>query len=192
MRIVSRKINGIRLAISLALPLLAGLAGSVFTAESVSTWYLTLEKPAWNPPSWVFGPVWTTLYVLMGIAFYRVWMATGMDRMEAMEMVDLAPDGTVRIDQRAKARLALAWQGYYAMAAFGIQLVLNVMWSAYFFGLRQPRVAFLVIVALWAGIVVTIALFRRIDRISSALLVPYLAWVSFATTLNYGIWQLNP
>jgi translocator protein len=141
----------------IALPLLAGAFGSQFMPGE---WYARLEKPDWNPPSWVFGPVWTTLYLLMGVAAWLVW-----DR------------------HRGAARVALA--------LFVVQLVFNAMWSYLFFGLQAPGLAFAEIVLLWLLIVATAVLFWRARRVAGVLLLPYLAWVSFAAVLNFTIWQLN-
>jgi translocator protein len=140
-----------------ALPLLAGLVGSQFEP---GTWYAGLEKPPWNPPSWVFGPVWTTLYVLMGVAAWLVWDRSGAG---------------------ASAALTL----------FVVQLVLNAAWSWLFFGLQSPGLALIEIVVLWALIVATTMLFWRVRAGAGALMLPYLAWVTFATALNFEIWRLN-
>jgi len=142
--------------------LFAGLIGSFFTIDSIATWYTTLQKPGFNPPNWVFGPVWTTLYTLMGISAYLVWMK-GWDKKE------------VRV----------------ALWVFILQLVLNTMWSIIFFGAKELFSAFVEIVFLWLAIVFTIFLFNRISRNAALLMVPYLLWVSFAAFLNYSIWQLN-
>ena len=139
-----------------------GAAGGVVTAPQIETWYATLDKPGFTPPSWVFGPVWTTLYALQGVAAWLIWRS-GLDR---------------RI-----ARLALG--------LFTLQFVLNLAWSPAFFGLESPILGLIVIVPLWVVIVATMATFSRVDRRAAALLVPYLAWVSFATALNYAIWTLN-
>lgn len=141
---------------------LAGIVGSFFTASAIPTWYADLEKPSFNPPSWVFGPVWTTLYALMGIAAFLVWQK-----------------GT----QRKEVKIALS--------VFGLQLVLNALWSIIFFGLESPGGGLVEIVLLWLAIVATIILFGRISRPAAWLLIPYLAWVSFATCLTFAIWQLN-
>ncbi len=138
----------------------AGFIGSVFTAQSVDSWYLSLRKPGFNPPNWVFAPVWTLLYALMGIAAGVVW---------------------------------LRWPhvSKIALVVFVVQLVLNVCWSAIFFGLRSPGAAFAEIVALWFAVAATTVLFWRISVIAGVLLIPYLLWVSFASVLNYSIWRLN-
>lgn len=140
---------------------LAGIVPAILTAEDVATWYPTLVKPAFAPPSWLFGPVWTTLYLLMGVALYLVW----------------------RSDRGRLRRVALA--------AFGVQLVLNAAWSLVFFGSREIFGGLVVIIALLVSILVTIAAFARIDRRAAILLVPYLLWVGFATALNYELWRLN-
>ncbi|HLP44178.1 MAG TPA: TspO/MBR family protein, partial [Candidatus Nanoarchaeia archaeon] len=121
-----------------------------------------LNKPALTPPSWVFGPVWTILYVLMGVALFFVWNE-GWNR------------GGVRI----------------AVSVFGVQLVLNTAWSLIFFGAKNPGAALIEIVLLWISILFTIILFSKISKRAGVLLVPYIVWVSFAAYLNYGIWTLN-
>ncbi|WP_276300210.1 TspO/MBR family protein [Halorussus lipolyticus] len=140
---------------------LAGIVPSILTANDVATWYPTLAKPAFTPPSWVFGPVWTTLYLLMGVALYLVWRS---DR------------GRIR---------------QVALAVFGAQLVLNAAWTLVFFGSQAIFGGLVVIAVLLATILATMAAFARIDRRAAALLVPYLVWVGFATALNYEIWRLN-
>jgi tryptophan-rich sensory protein/uncharacterized protein YbjT (DUF2867 family) len=139
----------------------AGL-GAFWTNLSVGNWYTTLSKPSWNPPNWVFGPVWTALYIGMAIAAWLVWRKNG---------------------------LAEAW---LPLLLFGVQLFLNAAWSALFFGMRSPGIAFADIVLLWFAILVTIIAFGRVSSLAAFLLVPYLAWVSFATALNWSIWRLNP
>lgn len=139
---------------------LAGIVPAILTADDVATWYPTLAKPAFTPPSWVFGPVWTTLYLLMGVALYLVWQS-----------------------ERGQQRR-------FALAIFGVQLGLNASWTLVFFGARTIAGGLLVIVALFVAIVATIGAFARIDRRAATLLVPYLLWVAFATVLNYEIWRL--
>lgn len=139
-----------------------GASGSVFTATGSGTWYDSLELPGFAPPGWVFGPVWTALFVLMGVAAWLVWR---------------------RVDTDGNAPIALA--------IFAGHFVVNVAWSAAFFGLESPITGLVVIVALLGSIVTTIVAFARVDRRAAALLVPYLAWVCFATLLNYRIWMLN-
>jgi tryptophan-rich sensory protein len=138
----------------------AGIGGA-FTASSVRTWYQDIAKPSWNPPEWVFGPVWSVLYLMMGVSVWLVWRSGGM----------------------AGARTALI--------LFGIQLALNAVWSIIFFGARNPGFAFIEILLLWCAIVVTIAAFWAHSKVASGLLVPYLAWSSFAACLNFTIWRMN-
>jgi tryptophan-rich sensory protein len=152
----------LKLAASIIAPLAVAAVSGAATARSVRDWYPTLEKPFFTPPSWLFGPVWTALYVMMGIALYLVWRE-GWDR----------PD--VRI----------------AMLTFAAQLVLNGLWSIVFFGMRAPGAALAEIIVLLAVIVATAVLFWRISTIAGGLLVPYIAWVSFATALNASVWWLN-
>ncbi|WP_128477522.1 TspO/MBR family protein [Halorussus pelagicus] len=140
---------------------LAGIVPSLLTADEVATWYPTLAKPAFTPPSWLFGPVWTTLYLLMGVALYLVWRSD---------------DGRPRT---------------VALALFGAQLVLNAAWTMVFFGAQAIFGGLVVILVLLATILATIGAFARIDRRAAALLVPYLLWVGFATALNLQIWRLN-
>lgn len=147
--------------VSIGIAQLAGIIGSLFTASSVQTWYVTLAKPAWNPPSWLFGPVWTLLYTFMGIGAYLVWKRR----------------------ERAGAKTALV--------VYAVHLVANTLWSVLFFGLQNPALAFGGIVVLLTLILITTALFWRIDRWAGMLMLPYIAWVVFASTLNYSIWQLN-
>jgi translocator protein len=157
-----RKINYFKLLASVFLCQFAGAVGSVFTASSLEDWYLLLEKPVFNPPSWVFFPVWTLLYTLMGISLYIVW-EKGLQNKE------------VKI----------------GLIIFGIQLFLNSLWSFLFFGLRTPYYAFIEIIFLWIAILLTIFQFRKISKTASYLLVPYILWVSFASLLNYYLWILN-
>jgi len=153
----------VSLFLALLLPLLAAAIGGLATARSVSTWYGTLKKPPWNPPAALFGPVWTLLYLLMGVASWLVWRQ--------------------QPTQPCQTRAALAW--YIA------QLGLNTLWSMLFFGLRLPGAALLEIIALWGAIAVTIARFARLSPLAAALLIPYQLWVSFAAALNAALWRLN-
>lgn len=138
------------------------LSGTV-TQESIMTWYPSLIKPSFNPPNWIFGPVWSMLYIMMGVAAGLVW-----DRME-YEKETLKN----------------------ALIIFAIQLTLNALWSYLFFGLRNPMVAGIEIILLWLMIFETYTQFVKINKIAGYLLLPYLAWVSFATVLNGSIWWLN-
>jgi tryptophan-rich sensory protein len=152
----------LRLAASIIICLLAGYIGSLFTRPAIPGWYATLRKPSFTPPSGVFGPVWTCLYVLMGIALFLVW----------------------RVEKNTPRRKG-------ALAVFALQLALNTLWSILFFGLRSPLAGLVDIICLWAAIIVTILLFSCISKLAAALLVPCLLWVSFAAVLNAAIVLLN-
>ncbi len=151
-----------KLVLSVLVAQSAGLIGSFFTADAVRTWYVTLEKPFFTPPSWVFGPVWTLLYTMMGVALYLVWV-------------------------RAPQSRRRTWW----LRLFLIHLALNAYWSILFFGQKQLFGALIEIAVLWAFIVVLIGLAASFDRRVSLLLAPYLVWVSFASALNYELWRLN-
>lgn len=158
----ARTIDILKLITAIAVSQLAGIIGSIFTASSVETWYVDLRKPDFTPPSWIFGPVWITLYTLMGIAAWLVWRK-GLQHK------------TVRI----------------ALLFFAAQLVLNALWSVIFFGAQAPFAAFIEILFLWLTIVLTIVSFFKVFTWAGVLLVPYIVWVSYATVLNGFIWKLN-
>jgi benzodiazapine receptor len=158
----TKKSNIIKLIISIVLPQVAGGIGSLFTMTSVTTWYVGLNKASFNPPGWIFGPVWTALYLMMGIAVFLIWR-----------------EGLQRQDIRR------------AVALFGIQLALNLLWSFMFFYLKMPFAAFVEIILLWISILITILAFIRISKWAGILLIPYLLWVSFASILNFYLWRLN-
>ncbi|MBL0144388.1 MAG: tryptophan-rich sensory protein [Chitinophagaceae bacterium] len=155
--------NYFKLFISILLPLLVGGLSGFFTTSGVSGWYAVANKPSFNPPNWIFAPVWTTLYVLMGIALYLVWKSTNT---------------TFAVKQNA-------------IILFVVQLTLNFFWSIIFFKLQLTGWALVEIIAMWLAILVTILWFGKISSIAAWLLVPYICWVSFATVLNYSIWRLN-
>ncbi|EAT59735.1 TspO/MBR family protein [Chlorobium ferrooxidans] len=157
------KLNVPKLALSIAFCFLFAFAGGTFTPEPGSEWYYQLlNKPSWNPPDWLFPPAWTLFFLLMGIALYLV------------------------VTEWDKNKLVKG-----ALAVFGVQLLLNLAWSALFFGLHSPLFALVDIVLLWLAIVLTIVKFRAISPLAGNLLIPYLLWVSFASFLNFTIWQLN-
>ena len=147
------------LALFIAICFAVAGAGSGFTSIAVIEWYPTLRKPSWNPPAWIFGPVWSVLYLMMAVAAWLVW-------------------------RRGGARAG-------ALGLFAAQLVLNGLWSALFFGLRNPLAGLIDIFPLWAVILATMVSFWRISSTAGALLLPYWLWVTFATALNFAIWSLN-
>lgn len=151
-----------KFVIAIAISECAGIAGSIFTTPSIAGWYAGVVKPAFNPPAWVFGPVWTVLYALMGIAAFLVWN-TGLGRRG------------VKI----------------ALGIFVGQLLLNTLWSIIFFGLHSLGGALIEIILLWLSIFATIIVFARVSKPAAWLLVPYILWVSFAMYLNYSIYALN-
>ncbi len=152
----------LQLLVSLALPLGVGALSGIATSSAVRDWYPGLAKPPFNPPAWVFGPVWTALYLLMGVALYLVWR-----------------EGWQRPEVR------------HAITLFIAQLALNGLWSVLFFGLRAPGLALVDIAVLWALIAMTVVASWRVAPLAGGLLLPYLAWVSFAAVLNASIWWLN-
>jgi len=155
------KLDLFGLFVFVTLCLLVSAAGGAVTALSVDTWYQALAKPSFNPPDWVFAPVWTILYCLMGVSGWRVW----------------------------RHRASQATRG--ALALFALQLFFNFAWSVLFFGLQRIELALIDIVILFVAIVANMILFWRIERLATLLLAPYAAWVAFATILNVSIWLLN-
>lgn len=154
--------NIIKLIASVVLCQAAGILGSLATMPSIPGWYKGLAKPAFNPPNAIFGPVWITLYLLMGIALFFVW------------------------------RLGFGTRGVKtAVVLFLVQLALNALWSWVFFGGHNLGLGFVVIVLLWMFILLTIISFFGLSRAAGWLLVPYLLWVTFASVLNFSIWRLN-
>lgn len=144
-----------KLLLSIGLCLGAGVLGSFFTFSAIPTWYVTLNKPFFSPPNWIFAPVWTTLYILMGISLYLVWTKRKVPTI------------------------------------FWIQLILNALWSILFFGMKNPLLALIDIIALWISIFLTIKSFYKTNKLAGNLLIPYLIWVSFASILNLSILLLN-
>jgi tryptophan-rich sensory protein len=154
--------NFLRLIISIAACLAAGGIGSFFTAEAIPGWYAALNKPSFNPPNWVFGPVWTSLYIMMGISLFLVWK-----------------EGTGNSFVKP------------ALTLFIVQLILNSLWSAVFFGMKSISGGLLIIILLWLAILFTIFRFMKVSSFAGILLIPYLLWVSFASVLNYFFYKLN-
>ena len=151
-----------KLIIALVVCQVAGFIGSVVTRPAVSTWYAELNKPRFTPPDWLFAPVWIGLYILMGVAAFLVWRR-GLHH---------------QVVKRA-------------LVFFGVQLVLNVLWSFLFFGLRSPLAGLIGISILGIAIILTVQSFLQASRTAGLLLIPYFLWVSFATGLNLSIWWLN-
>jgi len=143
----------------LLLCFMAAAGGAVFM---VGEWYVLLNKPTWNPPGWIFGPVWTVLYIMMAVSAWLVWQRGGFSA------------------QRRPLTLFL------------VQLALNAFWTPLFFGVHQLGIAFAEIIVLWIAIIATLLAFRRVSTIAAWLLVPYLLWVSFAAVLNGTLWRMNP
>lgn len=151
----------VKLIISILIPLAVGFVGSFFTSSSVSTWYETIAKPSFNPPNFVFAPVWTILFILIGISFYLVW--------------------TKNFGKQKNKLIKI----------FSIQLFLNLIWSALFFGLQNPLLGLIDIILLETAIIFNIKIFYKVSKTASYLLIPYLIWVSFALILNLSIVILN-
>ena len=141
---------------------LIGASGAIFTAPAIDGWYATIQKPSFNPPDWIFAPVWGFLFFLMGVSLYLILEKDPKDSMVKS-----------------------------ALLIFSGQFILNIIWSFLFFGLQRPFDALLEITVLWFAILLTISQFNKIDRKAGFLLVPYLLWVSFAAILNFSIWILN-
>lgn len=154
------KISWTKLVISVVVCQAAGGIGAIATTPKINGWYSTLNKPFFNPPGWIFGPVWTLLFVMMGVAMYLVWQK-----------------------KKSLTQPVFGW--------FWVQLILNVVWSYLFFGMMRPDLALIEILFLWWAIRMTIKSFAAVGRTPVRLLIPYLAWVSFATILNASIWWLN-
>jgi translocator protein len=151
-----------KLLIAVFIPLAVGALSGYFTSSAISGWYATLNKPFFNPPNYLFGPVWTVLYIMMGIAYYLVW------------------NSKLVSENKSKAYLF-----------YWVQLFLNFMWSICFFYFQNPTLALVVIVLMIITIASTIFTFRKFSTIAAWLLVPYICWVSFATALNFELWRLN-
>ncbi|AXV37127.1 MAG: TspO protein [Methanobacterium sp. BRmetb2] len=151
-----------KLIITLGLTLITGFVGSIVTFDSLTTWYVALNKPSWTPPNWAFGPIWTTLYILIGIAAYLVWR-----------------EGLHRKDVKI------------ALSVFALQLILNLLWSLIFFGLQSIYGGLIEIIILWIAILINLILFYRISKVAGLLLVPYIVWVTIAAYLNYSVYLLN-
>jgi benzodiazapine receptor len=156
------KLNDIlKLVASVILCQIAGFLGSLFTTSAIPTWYKTLNKPFFTPPNWIFSPVWISLFILMGISLFFVWRRTDHPKFKV------------------------------AFLFFFVQLILNILWSATFFGLKSPLLGLVDILLLWIAILLTIQNFLQVSKMAGLLLIPYLVWVSFAALLNFSLWILN-
>jgi len=153
--------NTFKLIIAIVVSELAGIIGSLFTAPSIAGWYSTLVKPALNPPAWVFAPVWTTLFAMMGVALFLIWK------------------------NQTTIKKNMAYRFFFA------QLILNTLWSIIFFSQHNIGGALIEIIVLWLAILAAIIFFYKISKTAAWLLVPYIAWVSFAMYLNYALWALK-
>jgi len=151
-----------KLIVSILASFAAGGIGSLFTIKAIPTWYARLKKPPYTPPNWVFGPVWTTLYILMSISIFLVWQK-GFGNHDALP----------------------------AFVLFWIQLAVNAIWSIIFFGMKSIFGGVVTIIVLWLLILVTMVTSFRVSAWSGALLIPYIVWVSIASYLNIGVWMLN-
>ena len=156
---LTRQLAG--LAVSIIVCFAVAAVGSALTMPSINTWYAALNKPSWNPPSWVFGPVWSALYLSMAVAAWMVWRERGFSA------------------------------AVIPLALFALQLGLNCAWSGLFFSLHSPWLAFADIALLWCAILATMIAFARVSPLASLLLAPYLIWVSFAAVLNFTIAKMN-
>ena len=152
----------LKLIISILICQGAGVIGSLFTSPAISTWYATIQKPSFNPPNWIFAPVWTLLFLLMGISLYLIW-SKGFKYKETK----------------------------IAIFIFFVQLILNILWSILFFALQSPLYAFIEIIILWFIILLMIISFYKVSKIAAYLLLPYIIWISFASVLNFSILIIN-
>jgi len=152
----------LKLIISILICQGAGAIGSLFTSPAISTWYATIQKPSFNPPNWIFAPVWILLFILMGLSLYLIWSK------------------------------GFKYKGTkIAIFIFFVQLILNILWSILFFGLQSPLFALIEIIILWFAILLTIISFYKVSKIAAYLLLPYIIWVSFASVLNFSILIIN-
>lgn len=155
------KLQLIKLVVSILLPLGFGAIAGIFTAQAIPNWYQTLNRPSFNPPNWIFGPVWTLLYILMGISLYLIWKQ------------DASKERNI------------------AITVFAINLLLNFGWSFLFFYFHKIGFALIEIIFMWLSIIIMLFLFYKIKPIAAFINIPYLLWVSFATVLNFSYYLLN-
>lgn len=158
----NKTILALKLLASLIICQIAGFIGAIFTTPAISTWYATLEKPTFNPPNYLFAPVWTILFIAMGVALFLIWAKTKNDKEKKL-----------------------------AILLFAIQLFFNIMWSIVFFGLHSPFLGIIIIIILLALIITTTIRFFKLSETAGILMIPYILWVSFATVLNIALYMLN-
>lgn len=151
-----------KLIVSILIVFLAGAVGTVFTLKEITTWYVNIPKPSWTPPNWAFGPIWSTLYVLMGVSLFLIWRE-GLNRKD------------VKI----------------GIGVFAVQLILNVVWSLVFFGSHNIAGGLVMVILLWISILINIVVFYRISKPAGIILIPYLIWVTIAGYLNYSVYLLG-
>jgi tryptophan-rich sensory protein len=177
--------NIVKLLVSIIICELAGVIGALFTTPNINSWYKGLQKPFFNPPNWIFGPVWTTLFILMGVSLYLVWSKNWKVKNKIFSNIKKAPS---KISEKF---LSGSWMKANIILIFSFQLLLNIIWSFIFFAKQNPGAAFFELIMLWFAIIFTIINFYRVSKTSAYLLIPYILWVSFAGFLNFTIWMLN-
>ena len=178
-------VNAVRLLISIIICESAGVLGSVFTAPKIGAWYKALNKPSFNPPNWIFGPIWTVLFLLMGISLYLVWAKNWEPKNRIFNFRKKA------WNIWSQKFLDGKWKRANIILIFGLQLVLNILWPVIFFGMQVPAAAFFELLMLWFAVLYIIINFYRVSKTAAYLLLPHILWVSFAGILNYFIWVLN-
>jgi len=177
--------NLFKLVVSITICELAAAIGADFTGSAIDSWYKALNKPFFNPPDWLFGPVWTIIFVLMGVSLYLVWIK----KWEPKNKINFK--GKKPWNSLSEKFLSGSWQKANIILIFSTQLVLNILWSVVFFGMHYTGLAFFELLMLWFAVIFTIINFYRVSRAAALLLLPYILWVSFAGILNYFIWILN-
>jgi len=177
--------NVFKFVISILICQSAGVVGSFFTTPAIKTWYAFLIKPSFNPPNYVFAPVWIALFFLMGISLYLVWVKNWHIEIKAGE------EKQKTWNPISRKLYTGSWREENVVAIFALQLILNILWTVIFFGLKLPGLAFFEILMLWFAILYTVVNFHRISKLAGLLLLPYILWVSFAAVLNFSVWQLN-
>lgn len=178
--------NILKFIISIVSCQAAGLVGTIFTMPVIGSWYATLNKPGFTPSGSFIGAVWVVLFFLMGISLYLVWSKNW--QVSSSVVGPALPKAWNRFSEKLWSG---NWREENAIIIFALQLILNILWSVIFFGLKLPGLAFFELIALWFAILYTIVNFYRISKPASYLLLPYIAWVSFAGYLNFLLWRMN-